>query len=593
MRSFALFQAVGLFLGLGNAAPSPIDVAVAPRELVKRAPTCNTPSNRACWSDGFNINTDYEASIPDTGVTRHYDFTVSQFENWIGGDGIEKKVAMLINGQFPGPTVRADWGDWVEIKVTNNLTCDGTSIHWHGIRMRGNSVNDGANGVTECPIAPGTSKTYRFRAEQYGTGWYHSHYSAQYANGLLGTVVIDGPASLPYDEDLGVFPINDWYYGDAEEIGRGLIPPPGAAPAADNVLFNGTHVNAQGGGEYARVVLKAGKRHRLRLINPSVDISYSVTLANHDLTVISTDFVPVNAFTTPSVFLNPGQRVDVTIDASKTAANYWFNVTFSTGPCGASRIAKPAAIFQYDTATPGTPTSPGNSPADPLCHDNVSYTPVISRTVPSGGFTPNDNNTIEVELLQKPWEDVPNRVYWNVHGHDMNITWENPTLEYVANGDLDFPERYNVHTVDKSNGDWAFWLIENTSVLPHPMHLHGHDFYVLGRSDPPANPFNAPMTNFNPSTDMGRLRFSNPTRRDTTTMPARGWLLLAFRVDNPGAWLFHCHIAWHAGQGLSMQFLESVADIPPTVDLSILEPVCSIWSDYYSTSQCKQWDSGL
>lgn len=37
--------------------------------------------------------------------------------------------------------------------------------------MQRNSVNDGANGVTECPIAPGTSRTYRFRAEQYGTGW--------------------------------------------------------------------------------------------------------------------------------------------------------------------------------------------------------------------------------------------------------------------------------------------------------------------------------------------------------------------------------------------------------------------------------------
>lgn len=301
--------------------------------------------------------------------------------------------------------------------------------------------------VSQCTLepSPGESpKLIRFR--------YHSHYSSQYANGLLGTLVIDGPASLPYDEDLGVFPINDWYYGDAEELARGLIPPPGAAPAADNVLFNGSHVNANGGGQYSRVILKPNKRHRLRLINPSVDIHYSVSLANHDLTVISTDFVPVNAFTTQSIFMAPGQRVDVTIDASKTPDNYWFNVTFSSGPCGASRIAKPAAIFQYENASQGIPTSPGTAPADPFCQDNTSFSPVISRTVPSGSFGVSDNNTIDIELVQKPWEDVPNRVYWNIHGHDMNVTWENPTLEYVANGDLTFPERFNIYTVEKDNG---------------------------------------------------------------------------------------------------------------------------------------------
>lgn len=57
----------------------------------------------------------------------------------------------------------------------------------------------------------------------------------------MGTIQIDGPASLPYEEDLGVFPITDWYYGAADEIQHSLIPPPGAAPPSDNILFNGSH----------------------------------------------------------------------------------------------------------------------------------------------------------------------------------------------------------------------------------------------------------------------------------------------------------------------------------------------------------------
>ena len=72
MRSFynSLALASGLFSSLIHAAPS----ALVPDELVSRASTCNTPTNRACWTSGFNINTDYETNIPTTGNTRVVSF---------------------------------------------------------------------------------------------------------------------------------------------------------------------------------------------------------------------------------------------------------------------------------------------------------------------------------------------------------------------------------------------------------------------------------------------------------------------------------------------------------------------------------------
>lgn len=66
---------------------------------------------------------------------------------------------------------------------------EGTSIHWHGIRQNRTFGMDGVNGITQCPIAPGDSFTYSFKAVQYGTSWYHSHYSVQYADGLQGPLV--------------------------------------------------------------------------------------------------------------------------------------------------------------------------------------------------------------------------------------------------------------------------------------------------------------------------------------------------------------------------------------------------------------------
>lgn len=461
--------------------------------------------------------------------------------------------------------------------------------------MQNNNINDGANGVTECPIPPGHSKVYRFRAQQYGTSWYHSHFSAQYGNGVTGSIVIRGPASLPYDIDLGVFPISDWYHEEAEHIQRTLIPPPGAPPRSDNVLFNGTHVGPNGGGSYARVKLTPGKRHLLRLINPSVDNTFTVSLVNHQFTVIGTDFVPVNSYTTSSIFMAIGQRYDVTIDASQPIGNYWFNITFSQAPCGTSNVPFPAAIFTYQGANENAlPTIKGTPPPDSFCADNLNFSPVIQRSAPQSQFSVSPANNLSITTENKIWEGVQ-RVYWKVDPlTNINITWDEPTLEYVKKGNLSFPDRYNLITVPQSNV-WSFWVVENVRAVPHPMHLHGHDFLVLGQADPYPNPFTPglPMRHFNPAQDIFKLRFNNPTRRDVTMLPGLGWTVVAFKTDNPGAWLFHCHIAWHVSQGLSVQYLERVQDIPGAMNLNAIKPNCDAWTEYYANAPYKQMDSGL
>ncbi len=131
--------------------------------------------------------------------------------------------------------------------------------------------------------------------------------------------------------------------------------------------------------------------------------------------------------------------------------------------------------------------------------------------------------------------------------------------------------------------------------LPHPMHLHGHDFYVLGRS-PDSPPAAQVRYVFNPATDLPALRSANPVRRDVTILPAKGWLLLAFKADNPGAWLFHCHIAWHVSAGLSVQYLERPTELLanfPAADKSEFNRLCSAWRSYWPTNPFPKVDSGL
>jgi FtsP/CotA-like multicopper oxidase with cupredoxin domain len=71
---------------------------------------------------------------------------------------------------------------------------------------------DGVGGITECPIAPGDTKVYKFKATQYGSSWYHSHYSVQYGDGLVGGIIINGPSTDNYDIDLGILPFSDWFH---------------------------------------------------------------------------------------------------------------------------------------------------------------------------------------------------------------------------------------------------------------------------------------------------------------------------------------------------------------------------------------------
>jgi hypothetical protein len=136
------------------------------------------------WGFLTAAGSDPYTQAPNTGIIRNYDFTVTRGQ--ISPDGYLQDV-ILVNNQFPGPTIEANWGDVIQVTIHNKLTGpeEGTAFHWHGMLQKETPWYDGVPGVQQCPIAPGDSFTYQFRASLYGTSWYHSHYSAQYSGKLL------------------------------------------------------------------------------------------------------------------------------------------------------------------------------------------------------------------------------------------------------------------------------------------------------------------------------------------------------------------------------------------------------------------------
>ncbi|KAH4073903.1 hypothetical protein HBH92_049240 [Parastagonospora nodorum] len=501
------------------------------------------PSSRGHWYGDFDINTDMDESWPNTGkvVKYHLDIT----NEVLSPDGFPKQV-MVVNGQVPGPSIVADWGDILEISVTSHLTTNGTGLHWHGMRQLGTNQMDGVNGLTECPITPGETRLYRFQATQYGTTWYHSHYSVQYGDGLWGTIVIHGPSTANYDIDLGTYPITDWFHPSIFTVNAAALHATGP-PIADNMLINGS-MTSSSGGKYAETTLTPGKSHLLRLINVGINNWAHVGLDGHRFTVVAADLVPLVPYETDSLSIAVGQRYDVIIHANATTSNYWMRVGTGGGTCDGpnTNAANIRSIFRYAGAASGEPNSTAAAPLPTGCYDE-SVTPYVKTTVPQKlpeemkvGFT----NTA----------GSGNLVQWLVNDSPMLIDPAYPTLQHIIDGNDTFDSQRNVFKVGEKD-QWQYWIIQQDAIVDgpavaHPIHLHGHDFYVLDQA-----------ANTVWSGDVSRLKTDNPIRRDTATLPAAGYLVLAFESDNSGVWLMHCHVPFHVSAGLGVQFIERMDEI--------------------------------
>ncbi len=122
------------------------DLGTLSAPLLPHALTNNPIVDGFPWGDHNCTNTNPYMSAPSTGVVRSYDFTISRGS--LSPDGYKKDM-ILVNGQFPGPTIEANWGDTIRVTVTNNITDrpEGTSIHWHGFLQHQSQWMDGTPGT--------------------------------------------------------------------------------------------------------------------------------------------------------------------------------------------------------------------------------------------------------------------------------------------------------------------------------------------------------------------------------------------------------------------------------------------------------------
>ncbi|KAF3910182.1 Laccase-2 [Orbilia brochopaga] len=573
----------------------------------------NNKNDRSQWSrPWYNLKTDYEdlSKIPNTGVTRKYTLVLTN--KVIAQDGYATNK-MVVNDTYPGPTLEGCWGDIFEITVINNLNNgNGTAIHWHGVQQLGTNHMDGAAGVAQCPIPPGGQMTYRWRANQYGTSWYHSHFALQYTDGVVGPIIIHGPSSGDYDEEY-LLMLTDWYHKDA--FGLFYSEVFGGPPAPDSKLLNGKwqfpcnktqDVNcAPDEGGLHQITFKPKRRYKLRLVNMSTATMFSFWLQDHDFEVVQADFVPIHSFTAKSINIAIAQRYDIIVQSKTqlgTQKDFWINMQ----ACNAG-IAKCSqagtGIIRYDptsTLLPPPDTSCTNLQLSCLDTPKESLVPYLELNVPAP--PPGLLKELYPSFNSWPDESIPfpqSRGHkWSLGTETFFVNWTEPVYSYLGLEKLSsrhhkrggskpnprptLPSSYQPIYLDKKD-QWLYLVIAanftstDPAKLPipvdHPIHLHGHDFVVLAQvSKSQYDPRNPPVLN--------RI---NPARRDTATLPGSGYLVIAFQAKNPGAWLVHCHIAFHSSGGLAMQILELEDKI-----ISTIQKNDRGYIDQYK-QQCKNW----
>ncbi|XP_054726840.1 uncharacterized protein LOC129236460 [Anastrepha obliqua] len=536
----------------------------------------------------------YQASSAACGRCLGNDASCSK-QQCIYADGVYTPI-IAINQMLPGPPIEVCVNDNIVVDVINYLA-EPISIHWHGLSMFDTPEMDGAPFVSQYPIQPAEGYRYQFPAERAGSVWYHSHVGLQRSLGVGGSFVIRQPAQSDpqaylYDYDLPehTLLIQDYIYGN--DLNR-----------VRNLLINGkgrNHVSNLSDRDprhrYERLQIANGKRYRFRVIYNGVHncpIEFSVE--NHRMLMISTDgndIVPVLA---DSFFMAAGERFDFVLQANQQARSYWIRVRGFEN-CAEENIYQ-GAILTYQSATnralplePMTKTSHCASDSEEYFVVG-DYEHLSKKTVSlekSGcsraDFKATNVATVGLSALEKvPWtSDTEFLTYYSIFGSRTaspatavnyqidDITFKMPQISLLQTNGL-----YNENGVFCNRSLLAakgqncvtknclctnvvrlpaYRAIEivlaNNNNEPHPVHLHGYIFRVVGQNVLGSVVDAKQIKDLDRRGLLQRSTDDFPIQKDTVQVPPLGYAIIRFYTSNPGYWMYHSSLDTQAASGM-------------------------------------------
>ncbi|KAG5098083.1 hypothetical protein JHK82_047937 [Glycine max] len=481
----------------------------------------------ACWG-----------VLPVTAEDRYQYFTWEITNGTIYPLGVPQQ-GILINGQFPGPTVEAITNDNILVNVINKLD-EKFLITWSGIKQRRTSWQDGVLG-TNCPIPPKSNWTYKFQVkDQIGTYTYFPSTKIHKAAGGFGgfNVAQRSVISIPYPAPDGEFTllIGDWYKTNHKVLRR-LLDAGRSLPYPDALLINGQKDAAVFTGE-------AGKTYKFRVSNVGMSTSFNFRIQGHVLKIIEVEGSHTIQESYDSLDVHVGQSVTVLVTLSGSISDYII--------VASSRFTDPIVL----TTTATLRYSGSNSkaqiplPSGPATNDvewsikqartiRLNLTANAARPNPQGSF---HYGTIPVQrtlVLANSKAIINGKLRYAVNG----ISHINPNTPLKLADWFNIPGVFDLNTikdVPSPQGtpaklgtsvigftlhDFAEIIFQNNENYTQSWHMDGSSFYVVGYGNGLWIPDSRKTYNL----------VDGMTRHTVQVYP-NSWSAILVSLDNKGMW---------------------------------------------------------
>ncbi|XP_065652013.1 uncharacterized protein LOC100198324 [Hydra vulgaris] len=543
-------------------------------------------------------------------------------------DGVNRMVE-AVNGTVPGPPIVVYAGQMVTVHIRNMLLSDSATIHFHGLHQKDTPYFDGMPYITQCPIAAGQTFTHEFKASPKGTFWYHSHVGAQRTNGVFGPFIVK-ERPKPDEQPLidMIMTVGDWHHENSDEvyikmiygnyIGRNRYETTHTLDGGNFSAVPWVSGLINGRGRYIDKItgvkvmapltwfnVTRGQKYRFRVIGVGSIYPLRISIDGHSLEVISSDGYDIEPWIVESFIINPGERYDFILTADQPYGNYWIRADSLEVGVKDHTIE---AVLHYEGSLEVEPTSNRQN-----C---FSYRPCIVLNCPFSIFPVGahtqcikmsemkaktnkdqppkmDEDSLEFFLnFAFPGDGIEKFTPGAVNGRKfenpgVNSLFQNEQMESDYDCDkkdcgedkichchyqLTVPYNKTIQMIWTNMGSGSGWA--------HPIHLHGHSFYLLKMEYPPQDKKTGRVIGETPDIYCAntKLRFCNypkwkdpswangnvpglnlinPIRKDTIIIPTGGYAVLRLKSTNPGKWFLHCHIEVHALEGMAMVFNEA------------------------------------
>jgi FtsP/CotA-like multicopper oxidase with cupredoxin domain len=397
-----------------------------------------------------------------------------------------------------------DVGKPFRVRVENHIG-EPSLIHWHGLTPPWRQ--DGVPETSGLTIPPGGGAEYDFPLRRGGTYWMHSHYGLQEQLLLSAPLIIRDGSENPSRQEVVVM-LADFSFTPPDEIlaqlqsrqthdMRGMdmhgkeMPAMESEPRLNDVQYDAFLANSRTLADPEVVKVEPGGRVRLRIINASSMSAYHIDLGQLEGDLIAVDGIPVQPVRGHNFPVTVAQRLDIELTIPKIASAF-----------------PVLAVLEGERMQTGIVLLAGKGQITRISGMAEAASPPL---------------TLGLERSLRAAEPLADREADRTHV--LNLTGSMQGYRWSFNN---VPWSKDVRPLIVTEGERVELAVANQTMMPHPVHLHGHSFQVVA---------------------IDGHRFAGAVR-DTVLVPPKTTVTVAFDAGNPGWWAFHCHLLYHQHAGM-------------------------------------------